>query len=156
MQSPTDDLIQRLWNERDETGAPDPPSFGNPKRFLAGCIVVDEVHASDAYMARILEDVLARHWMAGGHAILLSATLGSEARMRLLAPGKRLKPPSVEAAEAAPYPLITHRGEIQRTVSVVSDVITRVIQIESRPLLENAEGVASEVFAAGIAGAKFS
>jgi hypothetical protein len=76
--------------------------------------------------------------------------------MRLLAPGKRLKPPSVEAAEAAPYPLITHRSEIQRTVSVVSDVITRVIQIKSRPLLENAEGVASEVFAAGIAGAKFS
>jgi CRISPR-associated endonuclease/helicase Cas3 len=111
-------LTIRTGRETNGSGAPDPPSFGNPKRFLAGCIVVgtvdqvllssllvrhahlratallrdllvvDEVHASDAYMARILEDVLARHWMAGGHAILLSATLGSEARMRLLAPGK--------------------------------------------------------------------
>ena len=81
-----------------------------PKRFLAGCVVVgtidqvllsslrvghahlratsllrhllvvDEVHASDAYMNRILEEVLAFHLDAGGHAFLMSATLGASVR----------------------------------------------------------------------------
>jgi CRISPR-associated endonuclease/helicase Cas3 len=122
-----------------------------PKRFLAGCVVVgtidqvllsslmvghahlratallrhllvvDEVHASDAYMARILEDVLARHWAAGGHAILLSATLGSEARSRLLTPEEHVRPLAFAEAEAAPYPLITHRDQIERTIAIARD-----------------------------------
>src|SRR5271168_637311 len=79
----------------------------NPKRYLAGAIavgtvdqvllstlmvshahmratslmrqllVVDEVHASDAYMIAILREVLANHLAAGGHALLMSATLGA-------------------------------------------------------------------------------
>ncbi|MEZ4454914.1 MAG: hypothetical protein R3B09_36020, partial [Nannocystaceae bacterium] len=40
-------------------------------------LVVDEAHASDAYMNRLLEEVLAFHLAAGGHAFLMSATLGS-------------------------------------------------------------------------------
>lgn len=47
-------------------------------------LVVDEVHASDAYMRSILERLLDHHIGLGGHAILLSATLGAHARTRLL------------------------------------------------------------------------
>jgi CRISPR-associated endonuclease/helicase Cas3 len=71
-------------------------------------IVVDEVHASDAYMNTVLEAVLARHVNAGGHALLMSATLGAAARERLLRPRRfaALSPP--EEAVAVPYPLVTH------------------------------------------------
>jgi CRISPR-associated endonuclease/helicase Cas3 len=156
----------------------------NPKRYLAGCIVVgtidqvllsslmvrhahlratallrhllvvDEVHASDAYMGRILEEVLARHHAAGGHAILLSATLGSEARARLLHAGTNVLPPAFYDAKAAPYPLITHRAETERTVHVSHDGIGRMIELAVRPLLEQPHKLAEEALAAGARGAK--
>ena len=52
--------------------------------LLRSLLVVDEVHASDVYMTRVLEKLLARHIEAGGHALLLSATLGNSARSRFL------------------------------------------------------------------------
>jgi hypothetical protein len=39
-------------------------------------LVVDEVHASDRYMETLLGALLRFHQRAGGHALLLSATLG--------------------------------------------------------------------------------
>ncbi len=71
-------------------------------------LVVDEVHASDAYMSALLAQLLKAHLAAGGHALLLSATLGSSARhryQRLLSP--RLEQPTLEQACALPYPLLT-------------------------------------------------
>ncbi|MDH4981172.1 CRISPR-associated helicase Cas3' [Hyphomicrobium sp. D-2] len=52
--------------------------------LLRHLLVVDEVHASDVYMERLLVSLLDQHTSAGGHALLLSATLGSTARHRLL------------------------------------------------------------------------
>ena len=52
--------------------------------LLRSLLVVDEVHASDVYMTHVLEKLLARHIEAGGHALLLSATLGNSARSRFL------------------------------------------------------------------------
>ncbi len=71
-------------------------------------LVVDEVHASDAYMSALLAQLLKAHLTAGGHALLLSATLGSSARHRyqkLLSP--RLEPPSLMQASTLPYPLLS-------------------------------------------------
>lgn len=71
-------------------------------------LVVDEVHASDAYMSTLLAWLLKAHLAAGGHALLLSATLGSSARHRyqaLLSPG--LAAPSLAQARALPYPLLS-------------------------------------------------
>lgn len=60
-------------------------------------LVVDEVHASDAYMEGLLAGptvqwpgeqrwgLLRQHLEAGGHALLLSATLGAATRSRLVA-----------------------------------------------------------------------
>ena len=47
-------------------------------------LVVDEVHASEVYMAVVLQRLLAAHTGAGGYALLMSATLGSAARERWL------------------------------------------------------------------------
>lgn len=71
-------------------------------------LVVDEVHASDSYMSALLAQLLKAHLAAGGHALLLSATLGASARHRyqkLLSP--QLGMPSLTQACALPYPLLS-------------------------------------------------
>ena len=67
-------------------------------------LVVDEVHASDRYMEALLGALLRFHQRAGGHALLLSATLGSRAREKLLGRGE---PPPLREAVAAPYPALS-------------------------------------------------
>jgi CRISPR-associated endonuclease/helicase Cas3 len=93
--------------------------------LLRHLLVVDEVHASDAYMTRILEDVLDRHLLAGGHALLMSATLGAAARERLLAhAGSRAGAvvPDAAGAVACAYPLVSFRqGDRRLDISVAGD-----------------------------------
>jgi CRISPR-associated endonuclease/helicase Cas3 len=75
-------------------------------------LVVDEVHASDAYMTVLLEKLLQAHLKTGGQAMLLSATLGSSARTRYLNIGhskKQVSPTMVDAC-AAPYPAVSSRN----------------------------------------------
>ena len=75
-------------------------------------LVVDEVHASDAYMTVLLEKLLQAHLKTGGQAMLLSATLGSTARSRYLNIGhqKKLIQPSLTDACAVPYPAVSSRN----------------------------------------------
>jgi len=71
-------------------------------------LIVDEVHASDAYMSTLLAHLLKAHLNAGGHALLLSATLGASALHRyqkLIAP--QVPMPTLAQAIAAPYPALT-------------------------------------------------
>jgi CRISPR-associated endonuclease/helicase Cas3 len=57
---------------------------------LRALVVVDEVHASDRYMRTLLRMALKRHVAAGGHAMLLSATLTADMRDgELLRPSSR-------------------------------------------------------------------
>ena len=74
--------------------------------LLRQLLVVDEVHASDTYMGALLGQVLRRHRAAGGHAVLLSATLGAAARAELLEQGAV---PEQLACERADYPLVSYR-----------------------------------------------
>jgi CRISPR-associated endonuclease/helicase Cas3 len=75
-------------------------------------LVVDEVHASDAYMTVLLEQLLQAHLKAGGQAMLLSATLGATARTRYLNIGHSKKhiQPSLTDACAVPYPAVSSRN----------------------------------------------
>lgn len=45
-------------------------------------LVIDEVHASDAYMTPVIAGLLDSRCAIGGYAMLMSATLGSQARAR--------------------------------------------------------------------------
>ncbi|HDK02780.1 MAG TPA: CRISPR-associated helicase Cas3' [Gammaproteobacteria bacterium] len=76
-------------------------------------LVVDEVHASDTYMRGILRALLHHHREAGGHALLLSATLGSAARSELLTHLDAVASvPDLPSSIAYPYPVMTdHSGE---------------------------------------------
>ncbi len=86
---------------------------------LAGSLlVVDEVHASDGYMTQVLRGVLRGHLTLGGHALLMSATLGSAASSKFVSKTNRYATPSPSDAEAVPYPAMTladGRGEFRVT-----------------------------------------
>ena len=76
-------------------------------------LVVDEVHASDTYMTEIIRALLDAHTGSGGYALLMSATLGSEARQRWLSPVHReadREKLSLEEAIQKPYPAVSVRG----------------------------------------------
>jgi CRISPR-associated endonuclease/helicase Cas3 len=73
-------------------------------------LVIDEVHASDAYMTNIQSHLLKMHLGRGGFAMLMSATLGASARTMWLSPKAHRAPlPSFDAAVDAPYPAIWGR-----------------------------------------------
>lgn len=69
-------------------------------------LVIDEVHASDAYMRQIQTELLRAHLGLGGHALLMSATLGAVARAEWL--GTPM--PDEKEAQAVPYPAIWLEG----------------------------------------------
>lgn len=71
-------------------------------------LVVDEVHASDFYMTRLLESLLNHHLSCDGRAMLLSATLGAHARHRYIgAVGRQYPLPDLKTAQITPYPAVT-------------------------------------------------
>ncbi len=71
-------------------------------------LVIDEVHASDSYMTGVIGHLLKAHLGWGGHATLMSATLGSVARAKWLGLENVLGFP---AALATPYPAVWVKGE---------------------------------------------
>lgn len=72
-------------------------SFGIQKSIL----IVDEVHAYDSYMYGLLEAVLKQQYIAGGSALLLSATLPQQQREALA------RSWNTEIELTKTYPLIT-------------------------------------------------
>src|SRR5262249_38855018 len=85
-------------------------------------LVVDEVHASDPYMAALTKGLIERHLSLGGRALAMSATLGETALAMLL---DRERTP-IDEAIAAPYPVIRRSNGDQelpqapaRTIDVV-------------------------------------
>jgi CRISPR-associated endonuclease/helicase Cas3 len=122
-----------------------------PVRAMAlarNLLVVDEVHASDAFMGRLLQTLLANHTAVGGHALLLSATLGAEARAHLL---RQPKTPSLTEAEATPYPALSGLSAAPRPVPR-SDR-RKTVRFEVAPLIDAPEEIAAQAVAAARAGA---
>ncbi|GIX17990.1 MAG: CRISPR-associated helicase/endonuclease Cas3 [Rhodothalassiaceae bacterium] len=96
-------------------------------------LVVDEVHASDPYMCSLLHGLLDLLVCAGGHVLLMSATLGSSTR-RVLLPEQADASPETE--ERRPYPLLTvwSRGGIAR-ISCRGHAPDRHVAIELVPAI---------------------
>jgi len=130
--------------------------------LLRHLLVVDEVHASDAYMNRILEEVLGFHLSAGGHALLMSATLGTAVRERLQrATTARLShgPPtgcSLAEAIATPYPVIHHvpRGEAGMTVLVDAPGLPKTVHVAVERLADHPDAVVARALEAARRGAR--
>ncbi|RMH39729.1 MAG: CRISPR-associated helicase Cas3', partial [Gammaproteobacteria bacterium] len=82
--------------------------------LLGKVFVVDEVHACDAYMNKLLENILWAHARGGGTAILLSATLPENQKKSLIgafAGGAGWELPALDFNEH--YPLVTELTEGQ-------------------------------------------
>lgn len=103
---------------------------------LRSLLVVDEVHASDSYMTMILENILQRHRKAGGHAMLLSATLGLATRDRLLC---RNDHGEYKDRQIASYPCIT---DITSVYPLVHANRSKAIHVELRDWLDEPQRVA--------------
>jgi len=116
-------------------------------------LVVDEVHASDIYMTAVLRRLLANHLRAGGHALLMSATLGSAAAAGLLAPeAAPVGPPSLGEALALLYPLL--RGDAVPPQEITREGEPKRVIVEPRPVIDEPDAVAALAAAAAAAGAK--
>lgn len=70
-------------------------------------LIVDEVHACDAYMNELLRVLLLAHARAGGSAILLSATLPQKQRQKLLASWSEGRGQAKPELKKTDYPLIS-------------------------------------------------
>lgn len=128
--------------------------------LLRHLLVVDEVHASDPYMNRLLEKVLSRQLAAGGHAFLMSATLGSAARERLLSVDAGIKSSvaklSRDAADKYPYPVLTSwRGAAAPQIDYIQgEGNPKSVRITCAAIALEPSLVAKQALDAAVAGAK--
>lgn len=122
--------------------------------LLRSLLVVDEVHASDRYMIRILQQVLDRHIKSGGHALLLSATLGVAARDELLALGRRPLLREAPERESAPYPAITDSFGSREIPTISSTDHNKRIRVILKPWMQDAAKIAQQAADAVSGGAR--
>ncbi len=113
-------------------------------------LVVDEVHASDAYMSEVLAAVLDAHLGAGGHALLMSATLGSTARHRWLGRYAADAPTLAEAIDA-PYPAVSTASQM---IDAGENDQRKDVSIRAEPEMRDFGAVAARVLEAARGGAK--
>ena len=109
--------------------------------LLNKVLIVDEVHACDAYMHELLCALLRAHAAAGGSAILLSATLPHHQRRSLLqayADGQKWPKVSLQKTDDYSYPLMSkmdlygaHEQVIATRDSVKREVTTVFIHDEA-------------------------
>lgn len=120
-------------------------------------LVVDEVHASDAYMTVLLRQLLKAHLNCGGHAVLLSATLGSSARSRYLALSAEGRTSSLPAAMPfdiacqVPYPAISDRSSLR---AVAGTGQSKRVRWSTRDIIDSPEKIAELALSAAAQGAK--
>ncbi len=121
-------------------------------------LVVDEVHASDTYMSVILEQLLAAHLGAGGYALLMSATLGSAARLRwLFRPRRESELPHLPLEDAikTAYPAVTTPGDGREAVVPAGENNQeKRVRIAAVPRMHDCADTAHRALKAARAGAK--
>ncbi len=137
----------RFLAARGAVGTIDQTLLAKHALFRAGALarsllVLDEVYASDAYMTGLLGRLLEHHVAVGGRALLLSATLGGEARARLL----KARSPSLEEAVAQPYPALSGRGVAPR--AVVGASRSKRVTVETAGLIADAPAIAARAVTA--------
>lgn len=109
-------------------------------------LVVDEVHACDAYMQRVLEVLLEFHAQAGGSVILLSATLPGHMKQSLVdafARGVGMR--GVPDLASPAYPLVTgwqssDAGRILQVELASRPDVCRHVAVDYRSAIEDVEG----------------
>ncbi|OCG04672.1 hypothetical protein A9G12_06585 [Gilliamella sp. wkB112] len=98
-------------------------------------LILDEIHAYDSYMIKLLEILLNYHAMQGGSAIILTATLPTFLRDKLLNAfyqGLTASNEGLTINQQAPFPLMTqlnHNGLIEQALPT-RDEVKRQVKID--------------------------
>jgi CRISPR-associated endonuclease/helicase Cas3 len=114
--------------------------------LLGKVLVVDEVHAFDAYTHRLLQALLSIHARLGGSAILLSATLPTSQRQAFVdafAAGRQASGAMLEKTALTDYPLLSvwrQGGVMERPVDT-RDSVKRTVRVELVHEMETVEHV---------------
>lgn len=111
-------------------------------------LVCDEIHASDAYVHRLLQSLLTFHAAGGGSAILLSATLPTKMRAELLDAWATGRGETPMPTHDRGYPLLTQAGIGEMPIGTRPDVQRRV-RVQR---LDSADAVVAALVAAASAG----
>ncbi len=130
-----------------------------PSRFqslrllgLAGHIlIVDEVHAYDPYMNKLLQTLLSFHAAMGGSAILLSATLPNHVRQEFISSfnGGMDMFESIRV-ESAAYPLATHLSRNESIAEVPVDATPqRITSVDVKIITDSEDAERMVISAAG-------
>lgn len=124
-------------------------------------VIIDEVHAYDAYMEVLLEHLL--RWLGALQVtvVVLSATLPSERRLALVnawrqAPDSAMLEAPVVACEK-PYPLVTvaTRDAMRELSASTPDEAARIVRVERQPREGNdLEAIVSRLVDAAASGAR--
>lgn len=122
--------------------------------MVRSLLVVDEVHASDAYMSELLASVLRAHLALGGHALVMSATLGSKARQKIVSRDLTLM--KCDAASDYPYPVLTMAkpGEETCVTPIKSQAKPKSVTLSICEHVSNPGQIAARAIKAARSGAK--
>ncbi|MCL5974966.1 MAG: CRISPR-associated helicase Cas3' [Gammaproteobacteria bacterium] len=98
-------------------------------------LIVDEVHACDAYMQGVLEVLLEFHARAGGSAILLSATLPVHMKQKLLGAYAKGRNASCPLITDQAYPLATwwqtiNPNQLHQEPLATREAVTRTVAVD--------------------------
>lgn len=117
-------------------------------------LIVDEVHACDAYMQGVLEILLEFHARAGGCVILLSATLPAHMKQKLLAAyakGRNAKCPVIAEHQ---YPLATwwrtiHADKLYEESLKTRQAVTRTVSVNYQHDIQHIKNAVLTTLSAG-------
>lgn len=104
-------------------------------------LILDEVHAYDSYMVRLLEGLLSCHAAQGGSAIILSATLPLDLREKLLrafARGAEREVPVLDPQAGYPWFSYLGRGGLHEMPVATREEVKRCVQISWQTQLDEA------------------
>lgn len=117
-------------------------------------LIVDEVHACDAYMQRVLETLLEFHARVGGSVILLSATMPRRMKQALLKAFARGRESVAPLGDSDAYPLVTSwvgvaPALLEEAAVATRDVVRRRIDVRYEPRREAVVDAIREAVAMG-------
>ncbi|WP_275100242.1 CRISPR-associated helicase Cas3' [Sedimenticola hydrogenitrophicus] len=122
--------------------------------LLGKVLIIDEVHAYEAYLFRLLCALITFHAASGGSTILLSATLPHGQRQKLLNAyytgiGKAAK--KIEKVGDKDYPLLTCATPLDKSESVLDSrkEVCRTVGVSRINTFEQAEALMQEAVSQG-------
>jgi len=115
--------------------------------LLGKVLVVDEVHACDAYMNELLCTVIKAHASAGGSTILLSATLPAQTRQKLtnaFTDGAATERRVIKKKDRESYPLLSYcnSNDLEEIVVPTRESVRREVSVK---LLSDSNEILDEI-----------